>query len=214
MIPKQLEAIAMNEVRPHVVDGIEEYDNPLPRWWLYGFYLSIVFAFIYAIVYPSLWFWGGSSSWTSAGQYEAIMAAAPKPVETVAKVDLEKLAADPKVLEAGHELFMAKCTACHGKEAEGGIGPTLKPHKWRYGGKPDDILTTIRKGRKGGMPTWGKVLSEEKIQTVAAYVYSLSHGASDEEGAKDKAGAKTSKGSARHQASGTKSKGKASESGD
>lgn len=166
----------MAEVREHVVDGIEEYDNPLPSWWLYGFYVSIVFAVIYSVMYPSFWFWNGTARWTSSAQYEVMLAGVPKPV--VKQVDLPKLAADPNVVAAGHELFKTYCVACHGDNAEGKVGPPLVPHKWRYGGDPDSILTTIRGGRPGGMPVWGKVLPEEKIETVAAYVYSLSEGRS------------------------------------
>jgi cytochrome c oxidase cbb3-type subunit 3 len=167
------------DIRPHEVDGIQEYDNPLPRWWLYGFYASIAFAIAYAVMYPSLWFWHGTTKWSSAAQYEQIMQNAPKPsVAAAPHVDLEKLAADQATVAAGREIFKTYCVACHGENAEGKIGPPLVPHRWRYGGKPDEILTTIRGGRPGGMPTWGKVLPEEKIETVAAYVFSLSHGES------------------------------------
>ena len=164
------------EIREHVADGIEEYDNPLPAWWLYGFYASIAFALVYAVVYPSLWCWSGTARWTSAGQYDAMVASAPK--VAVAKVDLEKMSADPGVVAKGHEIFKTYCVACHGDNAEGKIGPPLVAHKWRYGGDPDSILTTIRGGRPNGMPTWSKAISDDKIQLVAAYVFSLSHGAS------------------------------------
>lgn len=164
----------MAEVKEHVIDGIEEYDNPLPAWWLYGFYLSIAFAIGYAIMYPSLWFWGGTTKWTEVKQYEAAMAAAPK-VEA-AKVDLVALAKDTTAVAAGKEIFKTYCVACHGDNAEGKIGPPLTPHKWRYGGDPDSILLTIRGGRPGGMPVWSKALPDEKIQKVAAYVYTLSYG--------------------------------------
>lgn len=164
----------MADIREHVVDGIEEFDNPLPRWWLYGFYLSIAYAIGYSIVYPSLWFWNGTSHWTSTQQYEAAVAAAPKVV--AAKVDLVALSGDPAVVASGKEVFKTYCTACHGDNAEGKIGPPLVAHKWRYGGDPDAILTSIRSGRPGGMPVWSKALPDEKIQQVAAYVYTLSHG--------------------------------------
>jgi cytochrome c oxidase cbb3-type subunit III len=168
----------MADLRPHVVDGIEEYDNPLPRWWLYGFYLSIAFAFFYAIVYPSLWFWNGTAGWTSTAQYEATVQNAPKPAVAAAPVDLEKMASDANVVAAGKDLFKTYCAACHGDNAEGKIGPPLTPHQWKYGGDPESILTTIRNGRPGGMPVWSKVMTDDKIQTVAAYVYSLSRGQS------------------------------------
>lgn len=164
----------MAELKEHVVDGIEEYDNPLPAWWLYGFYLSVLFAIGYAILYPSLWFWGGTKQWTATKQYEAAVAAAPK-VEA-AKVDLIAMAKDTTAVSQGQEIFKAYCVVCHGENAEGKIGPPLSPHKWRYGGDPDSILLTIRGGRPGGMPVWSKVLPDEKIQKVAAYVYTLSYG--------------------------------------
>lgn len=170
----------MPDIRAHSVDGIEEYDNPLPRWWLYGFYLTIGFALVYSVIYPSFWFWGGTSRWSAEKQYASIAASAPKPstAGSNAAAELPRMAADAQIVAAGRAIFVSNCTPCHGMNAEGKIGPPLVPHRWRYGGDPASILLTIRKGRPGGMPTWGAMMPDDKIITVAAYVYSLSHGQS------------------------------------
>lgn len=169
----------MDEVREHSFDGIEEYDNPLPRWWLYLFYFTIVFAVGYAWYYPTLWFYGGNAGWSQAAQYEQQMAEAakrwPAPVAG-AGADLTALMHDPTALAAGQKIFGQRCAVCHGKEAEGKIGPSLKDADWKYGGDSASVMETIEKGRPGGMPPWGKVLSPEQLQQVSAYVLSLSGG--------------------------------------
>lgn len=167
----------MDEVREHKFDGIEEYDNPLPRWWLYLFYFTIVFAVAYSWFYPTLWFYGGSTGWTQAGQYDQQMAEAaqrwPAPAPG-AGADLAALMSDPTALAAGQKIYGQRCAVCHGKEAEGKIGPNLRDGDWKYGGDAPAVMETIEKGRPGGMPPWGKILSAEQLQQVAAYVLSLS----------------------------------------
>lgn len=164
--------------REHVVDGIEEYDNPLPRWWLYLFYLTIAFAGVYCVVYPSTWFWGGTQGWSSSGQYEAAMAEAGKAAPartatTVSPEEVARMAHDPAALAAGKAVFAKNCAVCHGEKAEGKIGPSLVDGTWLYGSEPSDLLETITNGRPKGMPKWGKLLKPEEIQSVAAFVYSL-----------------------------------------
>lgn len=170
----KMEVAPVAEVRPHVIDGIEEYDNPLPRWWLGLFYFTIAFAVVYSVMYPSFWFWPGTTRWTEAKQWEEAIANAPTPVSTPPPVvDLAKMAADPSIVATGQQMFKTYCVVCHGENAEGKVGPPLVPHHWRYGGDSESILTTIRGGRPGGMPVWSKALSEDKIEIVAAYVFSL-----------------------------------------
>jgi cytochrome c oxidase cbb3-type subunit 3 len=169
----------MSTVREHAPDGIEEYDNPLPRWWLYGFYLTIVFGAIYAVFYPSLWCWDGTMHWSSSAQWERQVAdnarLHPAAVATTSPGDnLEVTSKDATVVADGRAIFLKNCAPCHGDNAEGRIGLSLHDHDWRYGGDEVSILQTIRGGRPGGMPVWGKVLPNEQIQHVAAYVYTLS----------------------------------------
>lgn len=163
----------------HSIDGIEEYDNPLPSWWLYGFYLTIAWAFVYAVMYPSTWFWQGTQKWSQDGQWTQEMTVAnatyPKPTLESEAAKMPKLATDPAVLASGGELFRKNCAVCHGANAEGKIGPCLTDDTWLYGGDPKDILTTVYDGRPKGMPTWRKVLGEKRCLEVATYVYSLTH---------------------------------------
>lgn len=171
----------MSEVREHVADGIQEYDNPLPRWWLYGFYLTIAIAAVYCVLYPCTWFWNGTQNWSSAGQLAADIAAYPPKVKELASAEeaneIVKMSKDPAIVAAGKTIFATNCAVCHGDDARGKIGPNLRDHDgdagWRYGGSAKDILTTIRGGRPKGMPVWGKVMSPEKTEHVAAYIYSL-----------------------------------------
>lgn len=154
----------------HSVDGIEELDNPLPRWWLYSFYATIVFSIGYCVIYPSFWFWPGTQGWTQEKQWAATHVA--KKADTTV-VDLAALARQPAVLEQGKKVFTSNCASCHGVNAEGRIGPCLTDATWKYGKADQDILHTINKGRPGGMPAWGTFLKPPEIQAVAAYVRSI-----------------------------------------
>ena len=159
-------------VLDHSCDGIEVLDNPLPRWWLYLFYLSIVFSLGYAVYYPSLWFWPGTSGWTQEKQW-ATSTVARTAVAAAAEVNLGELAAKPETVEAGRKLFSSNCASCHGNNAEGKIGPCLTDSEWKFGSEDKNILETIRKGRPGGMPAWGSFLKPDQVTTVAAYVHSI-----------------------------------------
>lgn len=156
-------------------DGIQELDNPMPFWLSTLFLITVLYALGYAIVYPSFWFWPGLSHWTStavANQEEAEkMAARKAPVKS--EHDLLELARDPVHLKNGKAVFDFSCVSCHGANAEGKIGPSLVDAEWKYGSTQEDILTTIRNGRPGGMPNWGTNLPPQDIEDVAAYVISL-----------------------------------------
>lgn len=151
-------------------DGLEEYDNPMPRWWLYLFYFTIVYAVVYCMAYPSFWFWNGFTGWTQEGQYAQN---APKPKPGVEEMDLSVFAKDTAALEAGKANFAKYCAACHGNNLEGKVGPCLTDAEWKYGGTDKDILISISKGRPAGMPTWGKVLKPDEIAKTAAFVKSM-----------------------------------------
>jgi len=157
----------------HAIDGIEEFDNPLPRWWLMLFYVSIVIAVVYWFLYPS-WFGEGILQWSQHKQYEEEISLAKKkyPEKTLAIADL---VGNPESIAKGKEVFAQNCAACHGPEAKGLVGPNLTDETWLYGGKPEEIVHTVTNGTAKGMPTWKSVLGQEKIGNVASFVYSLSH---------------------------------------
>ena len=164
----------------HVWDeDLREYNNPLPRWWMGLFYITIVFGIGYVVLYPGLGSYAGVLGWTSRGEYaEEQKQAAEKygPLfDKYAKQDLLAIAADPQALDMGQRLFLNNCSQCHGSDAQGGKGfPNLTDKDWLYGGDPQAIKTSITEGRNGVMPPWGQVLSGDEIKDVTYYVLSLS----------------------------------------
>ena len=152
-------------------DGISELDNPLPRWWLYLFYSTIVFAFVYSMYYPAFWFYEGQAHWTSDRAYVASL-----PANTTVPGEapnLTLLGQEPGRLDTGAATFKKNCAVCHGPEAKGKIGPNLTLHTKKYGNADGNILLTIRKGRPGGMPAWGKILKPDELLSVASFIRSL-----------------------------------------
>ncbi len=164
----------------HVWDeDLAEYNNPLPRWWVWLFWITIFFGLAYLWIYPGLGSWGGGQHWTSVGQYRQEVQAAERrfgPMyEKFAATDIAQLAADPDARAVGQKLFLNYCTQCHASDARGGKGfPNLTDSDWLYGGAPATIEATILNGRNGVMPAWGPVLKDEGVRDVANYVRSLS----------------------------------------
>ncbi len=155
-------------------DGIEEYDNKLPTWWLGIFYFSIFFAIAYSIHYHLI------AKRSQAGAYAAEIAAAEERWPAPEADELAASAMSPESLAAGEEIFKANCVACHGSDMKGGIGPDLTDAEWIHGGELEDITRTVTEGvPEKGMLTWGPILGPEKVSQVAAFVYSKSHGAAD-----------------------------------
>jgi cytochrome c oxidase cbb3-type subunit 3 len=172
--------VAATETTGHVWDeNLTEYNKPMPRWWLYLFYLSIVFAVIYLILYPGLGNFRGLLGWTQVNAYEAQMAQAEQtygPIfQKYGATDPIALSQDPEAMGTASRLFANNCAACHGSDARGGPGfPNLTDGDWLYGGSPETIRESILKGRSGLMPPLGAALGEEGIAEVAQYVLSLS----------------------------------------
>ena len=170
---------AQVETTGHAWDeDLVEYNNPLPRWWIWMFYISIVFALVYLALYPGLGTYSGSYGWTSKKQYEEEVAKADAqsaPIyEKYAKTDLKQLAADPAARALGQKLFLNNCAQCHSSDARGGKGyPNLADADWIFGGDPETIRETITKGRQSVMPPWGPVLGDDGVKDVAHYVLSL-----------------------------------------
>ncbi len=164
----------------HVYDGIEELDNPLPKWWNMFFWSTIVFGFIYIGIY-GIGDWKGFSDWSSHGQWEKEVAAAEeKYAPYYAKLNamtVEELAQNEEALATGQRIFASNCALCHGSTATGSVGfPNLTDNDWLFGGTPAAIKHTIANGRNGAMPANGlkpDMTSAERTD-ITAYVLSLS----------------------------------------
>lgn len=164
----------------HVWDeDLAEYNNPLPNWWRWLFYLTIVFSIIYLILYPGLGSWRGVLGWSQITQLQEEIARAEKQYgplyEKFAATDIETLAKSPEALAVGQKLFLNNCAQCHASDGGGSRGfPNLTDRDWLWGGDARTIETTIAEGRTGVMPPWGPALGEAGVKDVAHYVLSLS----------------------------------------
>lgn len=166
-------------------EGLRELNNPMPRWWMWLFYITIVFALAYLYLYPGLGTFAGQLGWKSTGQYQSEMAKADADYGPLfakyLQQDMKLVAADPQARMIGERLFLTYCSQCHGSDAGGNKGyPNLTDRDWLYGGTPEAIKTTIMSGRHGVMPPMGAVLgSDKEVENVAHYVRSLSGLTSD-----------------------------------
>jgi cytochrome c oxidase cbb3-type subunit 3 len=187
----------------HSWDGdLEEYNNPLPTWWVYTFYATVVFAIVYWTIYPSWpfgkgWIGGMSNityvnsdgetkthSWNTRALYLEDMnqaAAAQKPYfDKISAMSYEQIAKDPDmngfIISAGKAIFADSCAPCHQSGGQGVVGffPNLTDDDWLYGGSYDKIHETLVGGRRGYMPAFSEVLGGEQIDQLANYVASLS----------------------------------------
>ncbi|RCS58069.1 cytochrome-c oxidase, cbb3-type subunit III [Parvibium lacunae] len=170
----------------HVWDEtLEEYDHPLPRWWLWLFIITLVFAAVYLYLYPGLGTHSGAYAWSSAGQYEAEMKKMDAKVAPLfakyLQQEIQQVAADPAARAMGEKLFLNYCAQCHGSDAQGSKGfPNLTDKDWLYGGDPATIKLTILNGRQGMMPPMAAAVGgEDDVRNVANYVLSLSGSAHD-----------------------------------
>lgn len=157
----------------HAYDGIQEYDNPLPRWWVWIFYATIIFALAYFLD-PR----GTLRGPGRVKEYEQQLADAekrwPKPVATVDAASLAALAKDQKTLALGKTVFTTNCAPCHRADGGGVIGPNLTDEFWLHGGALQEIYKTVNEGVLAkGMPNWGKMLKPEQLSAVVVYVASL-----------------------------------------
>jgi len=180
----------------HSWDGIEEYDNPMPRWWLIVFYLCIIWGLGYTIFYPA---WpmvnratSGVLGWSSRGEVaqeiDAQLTANAAITEKLATVELAAIPADPELnqfaVNSGAAVFRTWCSQCHGSGAAGAVGfPNLLDDSWLWGGSLEEIHYTITNGIRNEvsadahyseMPAFGDILEESEIVQVVNYVMSLS----------------------------------------
>ncbi len=173
-------AAKTTETTGHVWDGdLAEYNNPLPKWWLNLFWITIVFSVVYLVLYPGFGNFPGLFGWTSSEAYakerSALDATTQQLFDKYQKVDVKTLAFDSDARALGERLFLNYCAQCHGSSAQGGKGfPNLTDNDWLYGGDPETIKATITGGRMGVMPALGAALGPEGVREVAAYVRSLS----------------------------------------
>lgn len=187
----------------HAWDGdLQEYNNPLPVWWVYTFYATVIFSIIYWIIYPS---WPIGKDWvgglskityvnsegetkTHAWNTRALLledmnkaAAHQKPYfDKVSAMSYEQIAKDPEmsgfILSAGKALFADNCAPCHQAGGQGVVGffPNLTDDDWLYGGSFDKIHETLLGGRRGYMPSFSEVLNAAQIDQLANYVAKVS----------------------------------------
>lgn len=193
------------EPMPHTFDGIQELNNPLPKWWVGLFWFTIVVAMLYSIAFPTYTAnYNGLLDWTSSeqsvmnpeqsaelaktshSQYQREMNAADEKYGKVFKQltydqsgtykDLTLIAKDPEAVKVGQRLFLQNCAQCHGSDARGSRGfPNLTDNDWLYGGEAEMIKTTIMHGRSGMMAAWKEIIGgDQAVKEVASYVLQLS----------------------------------------
>lgn len=163
----------------HIHDGIEEYDNPLPRWWLVLFLGSMIFGAGYLIAFPGLGNFPGLLNWSTVSSYEAEMAKAEEQYAPLyaqySATPIEQLYQIPEAMKMAQRIFGNNCAQCHGSDAGGAFGfPNLTDQDWLWGGEPSDIRTTIIQGRNGLMPGWGGILQSNQVDAVVAYTQQIS----------------------------------------
>ncbi len=157
-------------LREHSFDGIQEFDNRLPTWWLWTFYLAIIFSAVYWVHFHLL------KTGLSPEQEFALVRAemeAREAARVVTPDELLALAADDNAVERGKATFLTHCLACHLADGRGLVGPNLTDDHWIYGPKIEDIHRTIQKGGlpDKGMIAWGPVLGSASVKDVTAYVW-------------------------------------------
>lgn len=165
-------------------EDLGEYNNPLPRWWSWLFYITIVFGIAYLVLYPGMGSWRGTLGWSQVSQLDEELASAElkyAPLyEKFARAEIEDLARNPEALAIGQKLFLNNCAQCHASDGGGSRGfPNLTDRDWLWGGQPKQIQASITEGRTGTMPAFGAALGDGGVKDVAHYVLSLSGSAND-----------------------------------
>jgi len=176
---KHLEAGDEDETTGHVWDeDLREFNNPMPRWWLWLFYGTVIFSLLYLVLYPGLGRYEGTLGWTQEGQYEAEMERASEAFREqfaeLADQPLEQLVDDEEALRVGRNIYAHNCSTCHGSDARGSQGyPNLADDHWIWGGSPQRVLESIQSGRQAVMPPFGDALGEQGVTRTAIYVQQL-----------------------------------------
>jgi cytochrome c oxidase cbb3-type subunit 3 len=181
IIASRRRVMADDNTTGHVWDeDLREMNNPLPRWWMWLFVITVVFAALYLTLYPGLGVTSGALDWSSRGQYtkeQARAEAAMAPIYAdYTSMSHEQLARNTTAMGIGERLFLNNCAQCHGSDGRGSKGfPNLTDRDWLYGGEPAQIVETLTKGRVGNMPPMAAAVGNaEDVRNVAHYVLSLS----------------------------------------
>ncbi|WP_221798236.1 cytochrome-c oxidase, cbb3-type subunit III [Oceanobacter mangrovi] len=175
------------ETTGHDYDGIQEIDNPLPRWWVFMFWATILFGLAYLGMYGfgnykgviTVTVDGQEVNWTAHNQWKAEVQAFDAEIAPLyakySSTPVAELIHNDEALQTGQRLFKSNCSVCHGSTAKGALGfPNLTDKDWLYGGQPAQIVQTITNGRQGAMPAWEAVLGDEGVNQMVNYVRSLS----------------------------------------
>ncbi len=172
---------ASDNTTGHVWDeDLREMNNPMPRWWMWLFVITIVFSLAYLAIYPGLGNYSGQLKWSQTGAYDSEVAKANAELEPLyarfASMKPEDIAVDPQAVAIGERLFMNNCAQCHGSDAHGSKGfPNLTDKDWLHGGAPEKIHETLVNGRMGNMPPMAAAVgTPEEVRNLANYVLSLS----------------------------------------
>jgi cytochrome c oxidase cbb3-type subunit III len=181
IVASRRKVMAKDNTTGHVWDeDLKEMNNPLPRWWMWLFVITVVFAAVYLAFYPGLGSFAGTLKWTSVGQYEAEQDKARAAMQPVyakyVAMSAEQLAQEPAAMGIGQRLFLNNCAQCHGSDGRGSLGfPSLADRDWLGAGTHDYVKTVITEGRVGVMPPMAAAVgSSEDVRNVANYVLSLS----------------------------------------
>ncbi len=181
IIASKTKVVSADNSTGHVWDeDLTELNNPLPRWWMWLFVITIVFGAVYLVLYPGLGSAAGTLQWSSAGAHQAEQDKAAAEMAPLyakfAAMPAPELARRPQAMAIGERLFINNCATCHGSDAKGSKGfPNLTDGDWLYGGSPEKIVETISLGRNGLMPPMAAAVgSPVDVSNVANYVLSLS----------------------------------------
>jgi cytochrome c oxidase cbb3-type subunit 3 len=164
----------------HVWDrDLREYNNPLPKWWLWLFYITIAFGVLYLALFPGLGNFAGIKGWTQSNQYAqeraAVEARAAQLLAPLVAMPVAELVNNEQAMSTAHNLFQQNCAQCHGSDGGGAKGfPSLADADWQWGSDADSVVATIAQGRIAAMPAWGQVLGEAGVTEAVAYVQTLS----------------------------------------
>jgi len=175
-----------DDSKEHTWDtDLTENNNPLPKWWLNTFYLSIAFAIVYLILYPGMGNFAGVLNWTQTGQYDTEVTASNEKYQAIyaafADQSIEQLAANSAALSIGRNVFQNNCASCHGSDGRGATSfPNLTDDEWLYGGNTAAIQQTISNGRMGNMPALGAVVNDAAIEKIISFLRSEPGDTSDD----------------------------------